>query len=333
MTAVLPRLVPVFENAEHSEAESPADRFLVAIPAFNEERFIGSVVQGVRLEGFDCLVIDDGSSDRTVEIATAAGASVFSQPANLGKAAAVQRAVELARRRRVDCLVLMDGDWQHDPREIHALLRPIREGAADIVSGSRFLERAGDSVPSIRGIGLRALTALTNAASGRPVTDSQTGFHAFSRRALERIRFRSEGFSVEIEVAFLARRFDLRRVEVPITTRYVDPPKRNVFSQGAAVLDGLIRLVGHYRPLLFFGLPSAILMLTGMALGLAVVQIYASSGTLAGGYALLSVLLIVVGVIGVFAGLLLHVLRGIVLDLEHQLQKIVGLIERDSRAL
>jgi glycosyltransferase involved in cell wall biosynthesis len=325
-------LVPVFEPQDDGDPHIAADRVLVAIPAFNEDRFIGSVVHGVLLEGFSCLVIDDGSTDRTVDIATAAGATVHSHEHNQGKAAAVSHAIRVARHERVDMLVMMDGDWQHDPREIHALLEPLRTGEADIVSGSRFLTNGHDAVPAVRGIGLRALTAVTNVASGHRVTDSQTGFRAFSHRAIKDVRFRSEGFSIETEVLFLAQTHGLRHVEVPISARYQDPPKRNVFGQGARVLDGLIHLIAHYRPLLFFGVPSALVLLLGVGLGLLVVELYQQNGQLAAGYALLSVMLIIIGVLGAFTGLLLHVLRGIVLGLEGQLQAIVHALESGRHA-
>jgi glycosyltransferase involved in cell wall biosynthesis len=344
MTAVRPRLVPVFEEQNPSvaddgvelgvvrdldDATDVATLVMVVIPAYNEERYIGSVVHGVRLAGFQCLVIDDGSSDRTVEIARAAGATVALQHQNQGKAAAVRRAIQVARQRGVDHLVIMDGDWQHNPEEIEYLLEPLRSDRADIVSGSRFMpdSLSRSIVPAVRDFGLRAVTMLSSVASGHRVSDSQTGFRAFSRRAIETMQFRSDGFSVEVEVLFLARVHKLRYVEVPISARYHDRPKRNVFAQGTRVMDGLIRMVAHYRPLLFFGLPSGILLLVGVALGLSVVSIYQSDGELAGGYALLAALMIVVAVVGLFAGLLLHVLRGIVLGLERQLRVVADAID------
>jgi hypothetical protein len=225
-------------------------------------------------------------------------------------------------------LVVMDGDWQHDPKEIHALLEPLRSGKADIVSGSRFLTHEHSRVPSVRGVGLRAMTALSNIASGEWLTDSQTGFRAFSSHAIEVLRFRSAGFTIEVEVQFMARVLGLKHVEVPISARYDDPPKRNVLGQGAQVLDGLIRLVAHYRPLLFFGVPGVSLLLIGVGLGALVIDIYQVSAELAGGYALLAVLLIILGAIGVFAGLLLNVLNGVFLGLEHQIHQIAQAVER-----
>ena len=230
---VAPTLVPVF-----ADESPPVADVLVAIPAYNEERFIGSVVHGVRMEGFDCVVVDDGSTDRTAEIATAAGAVVHTLPENRGKSEAVALAIKTALRMEVETLVLMDGDWQHDPREIHGLLVPIRAGVAEIVSGSRFLNGPQRSVPRVRGVGLWAMTAMTNAAVGARITDSQTGFRAFSRRALETLSFSSDGFSVEVEVQFMAQARGLTHVEVPITARYDDPPKRNVLGQAARVTDG-----------------------------------------------------------------------------------------------
>jgi glycosyltransferase involved in cell wall biosynthesis len=314
MTATARSLVPLFERSP-----IPVERVLVAIPAYNEERFIGSVVHGVRLEGFECLVIDDGSTDRTVEIAKAAGAAVERHQRNRGKSAAVSRALTVARRLGVSMLVLMDGDWQHDPSEIHDLLAPLRSGEADIVSGSRFLTAEKRLIPSVRGVGLRAMTKMSNILSGDRVTDSQTGFHALSRRAVEDLRFRSNGFSVEVEVQFLARSRSLRHLEVPISVRYADPPKRNVFRQGAQVFDGLIRLVAHYRPLLFFGLPSAALLTLGVVLGVVVVDVYQQAAEFAAGYALAAAVLILLGAIGLFSGLLLHVLRGDFIELERQI--------------
>ncbi len=294
----------------------PEGDVLVAVPALNEERFIGSVVHAVLLEGFRCLVIDDGSSDRTAAIASAAGAMVERHDRNLGKAEALNSAFEFARRRGVSVLVAMDGDAQHDPRQIKALVRPIQAGEADIVSGSRFIGGGRDGIPRVRRLGMQAFTATSNMVSGALVTDTLSGFRAFSRSAIEGLRFKSNRFSVEFEIQFLAQNGGLRQVEVPITASYADPPKRNVVGYGLHLVDGLIRLVGRYRPLLFFGLPGILSLLVGIAMGATVIDIYQRSLVLAGGLALLAALMVILGSIGVFAAVLLHVLRGMFLELE-----------------
>lgn len=296
---------------------------LVAIPALNEERFIGSLVHEVLLAGFSCLVIDDGSTDHTPDIAAAAGAMVERHGQNRGKAAALNTAFDVARNGGgYEVLVAMDGDWQHDPREIDDLIEPIRAGRADIVSGSRFIEGARGRIPSVRKMGQRIVTRTSNAVSGTLMTDTLSGFRAFSRHAIDGLHFKSAGFSVEMEMQFMAQAQGLRQLEIPITARYDDPPKRNIIGYGMVVIDGLLRLTARYRPLLFFGVPSMTLLVAGVLFGALVIDIYDRVRIVAAGYALLTVLLIVLGAIGLFAAILLHVLRGIFLDLEGEIRQI-----------
>jgi glycosyltransferase involved in cell wall biosynthesis len=297
---------------------------LVAVPALNEERFIGSVVHEVRMLGFECLVIDDGSTDRTAAIATAAGAQVERLDRNRGKAAALNVAFRIARQRGVSILVAMDGDWQHDPHEILDLIDPIRMGVADVVTGSRFLPTARGRVPTIRSLGMRALTATSNLLSGQPSTDSLSGFRAFGRAAIEAFTLKSQGFSAEFELQFMARANGLRQHEVPISARYDDPAKRNVLTYGLNVVDGLIRLAARFRPLLTFGVPSMITLLIGIVSGLSVVDTYQRAGELAAGMAFVSVLFIILGSIGLFTAITLHVLRGIFQDLEGQVKSLAA---------
>ena len=298
------------------------DLILVAVPAMNEERFIGSVVHEIRMLGFDCLVIDDGSTDRTAAIAAAAGAIVERREQNGGKAAALESAFEIARVRGTGILVIMDGDWQHDPHEILDLLEPIRSGAADIVTGSQFLPAARGHVPIVRGVGMRLLTVTSGIVSGQSTTDALSGFRAFGRAAIERFSFQSQGFAAEFEMQFLAQQYSLRHAEVPITARYDDPPKRNVLSYGLHVVNGLIRLAARFRPLLFFGVPSVITLLLGLVIGASVVDTYQRTSELAVGSALLTVLLVLLGSFGLLAAILLHALRGISVDLDRQMKSL-----------
>jgi glycosyltransferase involved in cell wall biosynthesis len=298
---------------------------LVAIPAYNEGRFIGSLVHEVVLQGFPCLVIDDGSSDRTTAIASAAGAMVERHERNKGKAAALNTAFEFARRTNVSTLVVMDGDWQHDPHEIADLLGPIQAGKADIVSGSRFLSTARGRVPAVRRVGMQALTIGSSIASGQSMTDSLSGFRAFGRDAIEALRFKSQGFSVEFEMQFMAREDGLKIMELPITARYDEPAPRNVFVYGLRLVDGLIQLTARFRPWLFFGLPSVIALLIGIGLGAAVIATYQRTAELAVGDMLLMGLLTILGAIGIFTAILLQVLRGLFLDLEGQIKALATL--------
>jgi glycosyltransferase involved in cell wall biosynthesis len=283
---------------------------LVAIPAHNEDRYIGSLVLKLRAASYQVLVVDDGSTDRTADIAAAAGAVVARHSENQGKAAAVRTAFDEARKVGVDALVLLDGDSQHDPLEVEQVLEPVLAGRADLVVGSRF---AGvtSRIPRWRTVGQHALTMATNFGSGMPVSDSQSGFRAFSRRALDGMRLQHVGFSVESEMQFEAKALGLVVEEVPITVHYQLAAKRNPVSQGINVLDAVLRLVAQHRPLLFFSLPGVLVLVAGLALGVYVARIYEATLTLAVGYAMLTVLLSVVGVLSTFVGVMLHTVRAL----------------------
>jgi glycosyltransferase involved in cell wall biosynthesis len=305
-----------FLNSERSR------RILVAIPAYNEERFIGSVVVAARLIGLSVLVIDDGSTDRTAEVAEGAGAIVERHLENRGKAAALNTAFNFARTWGAEALVVLDGDGQHSIAEVEPFLEALYRGETDVVIGSRFLSASAGEVPRVRQVGQRAMTLVTNLGSGTSVTDSQSGFRAFSRRAIDVVQFRSAGFSAEVEMQFWAREHGLRLVEVPITANYFDPPKRNVVSHGLQVLNGVLWLISHYRPLLFFGVPGLALLLVGLGFGLTVVSIYDRTQVLAVGYALMTLLCTIAGMLCLTTGVVLHSMRRIVLGLEMRIASI-----------
>jgi glycosyltransferase involved in cell wall biosynthesis len=283
---------------------------LVAIPAYNEDRYIGSLVLKLRRHGFEVLVVDDGSSDCTAELAEAAGAGVARHGLNRGKTAAVDTAFEHARRLQVDALVLLDGDGQHDPADVERVLEPILSGQADMVVGSRF-GALSNRIPRWRVVGQHALTVATNLGSRVHVSDTASGFRAFSRRAIAEMRFRGAGFSIEPELQFAARARGWKVLEVPIHVSYEVPLKRNPVLQGVHLLDAILRLISQHRPLLFFGGPGLVILLLGLALGFHVVTIYQATLQLAVGYALITVLLCVVGVLSIFVGIVLHTLRAL----------------------
>ncbi len=288
---------------------------VAVIPAHNEERYIGSVVIRARKQVDEVIVVDDGSTDFTAEIAKAAGAVVVRHEGKHGKGIALSTGFRRIRELDPAAVVVLDGDGQHLPEEIPQMLAPVLRGEADLVLGSRYLNGGENGVPRHRIWGHRVFTALTNVLSGLPVTDSQSGFRAFSHRAIENVRFSSDGFSVESEMQFLAKEHGLRVVEVPITADYVEKAKRPVVNHGLMVLNGVLRMVGQYRPLLFFGAPGLIVLLAGVGWGAWVVVIYQRTTQLAVGYALISVLLTIVGSLSLFAGVILHSVRGLLLEL------------------
>ena len=289
--------------------DAPADHatngIVVVIPAFDEERFIASVVLQTRPFAEHVIVVDDGSMDRTAELAEAAGALVVRQPENLGKAAALNAGFALAEVLEPGVVVCLDGDAQHEPAEIPLLVQPILEGAADVVIGSRFLDTKSD-IPTWRQVGQHTLTAMTNGMSGTKLSDSQSGYRAFSPTAVSALDFASHGLSVESEMQFLFEPAGLRVVEVPISVRYQDGNKRNPFVHGLQVIDAMVSLVARRRPLLFFSLPGTLLAIAGVLIGLNVTLTMSDTGTLLIGSTVLSALLLMLGMLLGVTGIILH---------------------------
>jgi len=205
---------------------------ICVIPSFNEESTIAEVVRGVGRHCDRVIVIDDGSTDATSKIARLHGADVLRHPFRIGVGGALSTGFEAAMRLGAEAVLTIDGDGQHDPNEAPRLLKPLSSGEADLVIGSRFL---GDpsAMPLHKRIGNRAISALTSIASGIRITDSQSGYRAYSRAVLEAVRHSSFGYGWASESIILAARGGFRIVEVPIRTIY--HAKR---ARGAGVIDG-----------------------------------------------------------------------------------------------
>src|SRR5258707_13282335 len=165
------------------------------------------------------------------------------------------------------------------------------------------------NTPRWRIFGQQALTVATNFASGVKLTDSQTGFRALSRQAIQNLNFKTRGFSVESEMQFLIKNHRLNVMEVPIIVNYDEGPKRNPVTHGFQVLNGILRMIGQNRPLFFFGVPGLLVLLTGFLLGFAVVDAYNKHAQLALGTAIIAVTLVMVGIFTVFTGIILHTIR------------------------
>lgn len=290
-----------------------ARSIVAVIPAYNEDRFIASVVLKTRQYVSTVIVVDDGSTDLTASLAEAAGAIVVRHSSNQGKSAALNTGLRHVTQMSADVIVLLDGDGQHHPQDIPAVLQPVVDQLADIVVGSRFM-RLGNRIPRWRIFGQHALTSLTNALSGVPLTDSQSGFRALSEAAIRQLRFSQGGFIVESEMQFLARELGLRMLEVPIGVTYAEAPKRNPVAQAMQIINGLLRLFVQMRPLLFFGVPGAFLLMAGIIMGLGVVMLYDTSRQLAIGSALVTIMLVMVGTLSLFTGFILHSIRGLLIQ-------------------
>ena len=248
-------------------APSPEPRLAAIIPAYNEGLVIGSVVLQARKHADRVIVVDDGSSDRTAAIARLAGADVIEMPENGGKAKAMMAGFARARELGYEAVVMLDGDGQHDPEEIPAVAAPVLAGQADLVIGSRFLDIKAD-IPKYRVAGQKVLNGFTNLSTdgGFATTDSQSGFRALSRRALENLTFSSEGYSIESDMIAHFAPLGLKMAEVPISVTYDVPHKHklNPVSHGFGVLARIVGLIGYKRPLLSFGIPGVLITLFGI---------------------------------------------------------------------
>lgn len=282
-------------------------KIIVAMPAYNEEKYIGSVVLQAGQYADETIVVDDGSTDHTSEIARLAGATVVRHEENKGYGRAIQSIMARAKQRNADILVILDADSQHSSEEIPVLVKAVSEGS-DVVIGSREMQR--NVIPPYRRMGQRVLSKLTYIASRRKLSDTESGFRAYSRKAIDTLKLKEKGMAVSSEIVSEATAKGLKLAEVPISVTYTkDGSTLNPVIHGFDVLNRIMVMISERRPLLFFGLFGSICLVLGIVAGVGVVlAMYSDAGLLATGTALVSVLLVTIGLLTIFTGVILNVL-------------------------
>ena len=295
------------EGSPQTSTKAKKLNVLAGIPAYNEARYIGSVVLQTKQYVDEVIVVDDGSTDNTARVAELAGANVIKHDQNKGYGGAIQTILGEARRRDVDVLVLLDADGQHDPNEIPALVEAITKGY-DLVVGSR--ENQKEKTPTYRRIGQRVLSRSTRIASGQQVvSDSECGFRAFSRKAIAELDLKEKGMAISAETVIRAADKNLKITEVPISNIYtVDGSTLNPVRHGISVLNRILVMISERRPLFFFGVVGSILLVAGLIAGIRVLNIARSTGLLALGTTVLTALLIIAGILSIFTGIILNAL-------------------------
>jgi glycosyltransferase involved in cell wall biosynthesis len=234
---------------------------VACIPAFDEEKTIGKVVTLARPFVDRVLVCDDGSRDMTAAVAEKLGANVIRHEQNLGKGEAFRSLFSACRDMGADIMITLDGDDQHDPTEIPKLVDPIAKGYADVVIGARF---HGDNkdIPTYRKAGNRLLNAVTVGG----VSDTQSGFRAYSKKAIQALRPSESGMGVDSEILMDASRQGLRVMEVPISVRYGigKTSTHNPVVHTMDVLTSAIKLTSIRHPMTFYGIPGLVITLFGL---------------------------------------------------------------------
>ena len=281
-------------------------KIVAAIPAFNEEKYIGTIVLKTRQYVDETIVVDDGSSDQTATIARLAGATVVRHEQNKGYGATIKTLLAEAKKKDAGILVLLDGDFQHNPDEIPELIKPISEGF-DLVIGSRQQQKK--NIPGYRRIGLGVIARFSRVLSGENLSDSESGFRVFSRKAIDLLELQENGMAISAETISRATEKGLKITERPISIRYTeDGSTLNPVVHGLGVLGRIIAMISERRPLFFFGVGGAILVVFGLIAGTRAAGIVLEGGGALNGWALVSALLLVIGVFSGFTGIILNIL-------------------------
>ena len=240
---------------------------IACIPAYNEESHIESLVKSAKNHVDSVVVCDDGSTDNTANIAKKAGAIVISHKTNKGYGAAIILLFNYARENNADVMITLDGDGQHDPDQIPLLLNTITQHNVDVVIGSRFLNQKIEA-PGYRQRGIKIITSAANFGADLKVSDSQSGFRAYSKNAINDIHPTEEGMSISSEILLKISNKELSLAEIPITISYGgDTSQHNPVSHGVSVLMDTLKYISIKHPLKFYGIPGFFLTIAGVLLG------------------------------------------------------------------
>ena len=277
----------------------------MGIPAFNEEKNIAAIITKLADITDTIIVCNDGSSDLTSDIAEKMGAFVINHEKNLGYGAAIRSIFLKAKELDGDILVTFDADGQHRIEDIEKVTKPIIDQEVDLVIGSRFLDESEKEVPRYRKVGIKVITKITNASIKKQLTDSQSGFRAYSKKVLNELNPSELGMGISTEILIKASNKNFRITEVPIKILYSgDTSTHNPVSHGSSVILSTIKYTSIEHPLKFYGIPSMILFIIGISFTYLAVEYYAEIGRLntnltiiAAGTVLMAVVLLITSIL------------------------------------
>jgi glycosyltransferase involved in cell wall biosynthesis len=273
---------------------------VVGVPAYNEEKTIARVVLEAQKHADVVVVCDDGSTDLTRKIAERLGADVIRHEGNMGYGIAIKSLFERARELGADVLVTLDGDGQHEPAEIPSVLKPVVDGVADVVIGSRFVDDHGaKEMPFYRRFGAKLITKMVNGSAKNGVRDAQSGFRAYGREAIRNLRFVEAGMGASVEILLDASKHNLKIIEVPSSCKYrngeVATSTEHPVTHGLGVVMSIIRVIVEEKPLVILGIPAILCLVAGLGFGVWMLQLYALEHRIVTNVALASMTFVVLG--------------------------------------
>lgn len=240
-------------------------KVVIGLPAYNEEKNIAKVISNLKNITDHILVCNDGSTDQTEIIAKNMGAIVVSHAKNTGYGSAIASLFTKFIDLDADILVTFDADGQHRVEDVQKVIEPIQKNEADVVIGSRFLDITDQEVPSYRKFGIKTITNLANTTINAKLTDSQSGFRAYSKRVFPHIIPSERGMGVSTEILIKADKSGFRIKEVPIKILYSgDTSTHNPVSHGASVILSTMKFISIEHPLKFYGIPGIIFLAIGL---------------------------------------------------------------------
>ena len=285
----------------------------MGIPAFNEEKNIAAIITKLADITDTIIVCNDGSSDLTSDIAEKMGAFVINHEKNLGYGAAIRSIFLKAKELDGDILVTFDADGQHRIEDIEKVTKPIIDQEADLVIGSRFLDESEKEVPQYRKVGIKVITKITNASIKKQLTDSQSGFRAYSKKVLAELNPSELGMGISTEILIKASSKNFRITEVPIKILYAgDTSTHNPVSHGSSVILSTIKYTSIEHPLKFYGIPSMILFIIGISFTYLSAEYYAEIGRLNTNLTIIAAGTILIAVVLLITSILLYSLVSVV---------------------
>ena len=286
---------------------------IVGIPAFNEEKNIAVLIIQLKKIADKIIVCNDGSTDLTSKIAEELGATMINHEKNLGYGAAIRSIFLKSKELDGDVLVTFDADGQHKIEDINRVISPIINEESDLVIGSRFLDKSEKEIPQYRKVGIKIITKVTNATIKKQLTDSQSGFRAYSKKVLNELNPSELGMGISTEILIKASAKDFRISEVPITITYNgDTSTHNPISHGSSVLLSTIKFTSIEHPLKFYGVPSMIFFAIGLFFVYFSAQYYTEIGRLNTNLTLVAAGTMLIAVVLLITSILLYSLISVV---------------------